>query len=54
MAPNVPAVKPPTLGLFEETAALATGGEASALAESALLCHVEHAEIHSCMTPQSF
>ena len=30
----------------EETAALATGleGVAAALAESALLCHVEHAE----------
>jgi len=28
----------------EETAASATGGVAAALAESALLCHVEHAE----------
>ena len=27
----------------EETAASATGGVAAALAESALLCHVEHA-----------
>ena len=28
----------------EETAASATGGVAAALAESALLCHVEHAK----------
>jgi len=42
MAPNVPAVLPPTLGLFEETAASSTVGVAAALAESALLCHVEH------------
>jgi len=27
----------------EETAASATGGVAAALAESALLCHIEHA-----------
>jgi len=47
MAPNVPAVEPPTLfvaldNAVEETAACATGGVAVALAESALLCHVEH------------
>ena len=39
----------------EETATSATGGVADALAESALLCHVEHAKvIHSCMASQSF
>ena len=39
----------------EETAASATGGVAAALAELALLCHVEHdGEIHSCMAPQAF
>jgi len=29
----------------EETAALVTGGLATTLAESALLCHVEHARL---------
>jgi len=39
----------------EETAASATGGVAAALAESALLCHVEHAErsIHAWLTSPS-
>ena len=30
----------------EETAASATGGVAAALAESALLCHVEHSRAY--------
>ena len=47
MAPNVPAVYPVTLfaaldNAVEQTATSATGGVAAALAESALLCHVEH------------
>ena len=38
----------------EETAASAIVRLETALAESALLCHVEHAETYSCMAPQSF
>jgi len=35
----------------QEITASGTTGVAPALAGSALVCHVEHAEIHSCMNP---
>jgi len=59
MAPNVPAVQPQTLfaaldNAVEETAASATGGVADALAESALLCHVEHAVLVETVRTLSF